>query len=306
MSDQAEKIDKAVAKAREEAADRHSQITGGEDANDGGAVLIEGHGWTKEQLAERKDSLEREAEEAKVFERLNERERKRLNLPEPEEQTKEEKKAEELTKAADAAVEAFNGGGVTMVTGVLTTAVPSAGDVKKAREGTSTTRAQHVPVQGANDKHVPQDPSTKVLLHPDTPQVGPADPPRDIAERTGSLSNLLPRGQATETSKDTGPTMKELAAAPVKNPIVDPNVLQDTNPQPVIEKSVEKLEAEKVVVAPDEAEATAKTRTAKPRRPRKATASKRKTPGPEMTTGVQTATQTATVEETSAQPHKQA
>jgi hypothetical protein len=244
--------DKAVAESTEKAAETHSQmLTGVENA--GGYTHVEGHGWTDEQLQEREDAEKREKEEAKVYAELAEKDRKRRGLPEPEEhkETPEEKKARELTEAQDAAVEAFNGGsGPQIVTGVLSTA-PSTADVKKAREGTKTSRAQHTPVQGANDKHVPQDPSTKVLLHPDTPHVGPADPPKDLQERTGSLSNLLPRGQAAETSEDTGPEMDDLAGAPVKLERAETN-LQDTNPQPEIKKDVEKLEADKVVVVPDE------------------------------------------------------
>lgn len=44
-------IDAHVAKAQEKAAESGSQATG--DANDGGFVQVEGHGFTKEQLADR-------------------------------------------------------------------------------------------------------------------------------------------------------------------------------------------------------------------------------------------------------------
>lgn len=301
--------DAAVLDSREAADADFDILAKDSTANNGGFQQVEGHGWTKEQLEERAENEKREREEAKAYAKTNEEERKRLNLPEPREQTKEEKKSEEITKRVDAAVEAFNGGGVTVITGVQT-AAPTDAQIKKAREGTKHSRAQHVPVQGVNDKHVPQDPSTKVLLHPDTPQVGPADPPKDLANRTGSLSNLLPRGQAGTTSEDTGPTSADLADA---HAILERSEAssQDTNPQPQIKSDVEDLEFPASVVAetptaedsskpPSKSKSKAKAPAKKPA----ASASKPAPKGPEMTTGAQTATQTATTESTSTPPQK--
>lgn len=254
--DPAEKIDAQVAAARE--ADLAALDDGpNADLNEGGFRQVEGHGWTDAEIKEREQAVADEEKAAKLRDAAARDEREArlaalLDDPRPHKETAFEKKQREISENVDRQVEAARGGAALMTTGPASTLVP--GDVvgthtMKQPKAIEDTRGKIV--MGVNDD-APYDPSTPVIKHPDRPSVGPSDKPPDMIHRTGSASNLLPRGAAQQDLGDTGPTVKDLAANPLKNEPVDVEDTQDNTPSPVISKKVLAARAPRIEVAPDE------------------------------------------------------